>query len=427
MIPADTKQCYTGERMCHGSLHKTISSIYRLLFQSIFVTIFFVNIAFSQNNVLLFDFVGPNVTTEESRILTIKLKNVLEQNSGFTITPFSDLPDSQQAIPRTCKSQNEADKIIASTDFDIIIWTEVGKIQQTYLTSAYLVKSVNGKSNYSSFQDEVNGKLSDVLSHSIYNIAMRIVDKPDKVLLDAPSAEKTSISENEDTDIARSGANSDYGWIKVAVPSSQIRVFIDGEPVGSGNCDRKVAVGIHRVVAKNEREMKTDLVEVFKGDISSVSFDIGGNSDGRTVRFFMGFDASWMLGAGIEFGPSHIVGLEIDKKHLLAINYYWGVPVFHEEIYGGGFNYMYTFNVHDVFLARLGGVAGFWWEWHYDYSYYYSTYDYDDSWEALYFGGPKLRLEVGYKKVFFTIVDATLLLGTDGPKAMLNSGISFRL
>jgi hypothetical protein len=79
----------------------------------------------------------------------------------------------------------------------------------------------------------------------------------------------------------------------------------------------------------------------------------------------------------------------------------------------------------DIFIARLGAQAGFWYEeyWDTDTSYY----SYDDNWGSnLYFFGPKIRLEVGNKKVHFVIVDATLLIGSSA-KALLNSGISLSL
>ena len=215
------------------------------------------------------------------------------------------------------------------------------------------------------------------------------------------------------------------GWVKITVNSDDIKLFIDGESYGKGNKEVQLPAGVHKIVAKTETSWQTELVEVFKNDISSISFDLD-SQDSRNVRFFMSFDASWMLGDGIEFGPSHMVGLEIQKKHLIALNYYWGLPVFSEEIYGGGVQYMYTFNIHDIFLVRLGGGAGFWYEWHDDWDYYDDYYDdYDNYWENFYFGGPKVRFEVGYKHVYFVIADATCLLGTS-VKAMLTSGISFR-
>lgn len=221
-----------------------------------------------------------------------------------------------------------------------------------------------------------------------------------------------------------------FGWVKVTMEDENVRLFVDGEFVGKGSRELKLPIGVHRIMAKSADDSETELVTVYENDVTRVEFDVEEDTGGRNVRFYMGFDGSWMLGDEAEFGPSHIVGIEIAEKHLVALNYYWGLKVFSGLMFGGGGNYLFTFNVHDVFLARLGAVAGFWLEEISYYDSYYSSGYYYSNWgyrENIYFGGPKVRIEVGFRKVYFTGLDATLLLGPDGPKALLNTGISFRL
>jgi hypothetical protein len=213
-----------------------------------------------------------------------------------------------------------------------------------------------------------------------------------------------------------------YGWLRVNVPAKNVAIFDNGIPVGNGSIKIQLRVGIHKIVAKAAMRTMTEKVEIFEDDVSTASFDIC-DEDTRNMRFFMGIEAGWMLGKNLEFGPSHIVGIEVGKKHLLALSFNWGLEYSNTCMYGGGVNYLYTANAKDIFIARIGVVGGFWMEKTYiqdSYPYYgYSSY------EDYFFGGPRIRLEVGYKHVYLTLMDATLLLGTS-IKPIFNPGISFR-
>jgi len=375
---------------------------------------------------------------------------MLEQWGDMRFVWATEWTDSTHGIPGECTSADAAEKVLETTDAQTVVWGTVGQVGDTYLCSVYRISreapaddryeggplapgafSANNRDTetaadkrYEIFQEEIRGGVSDVLKYAIHNLAMKLVRRPDKVIQKPDmSVSQRAVVPSHSAPASTQAAG--MGWIRIQVKDDNVKLFLDGEPVGKGNKELEVPVGVHRITAKTQEESESQLVEVYKNDISSISFDIGGVVS--RSRFFMAFDASIMLGEGVEYGPSHMVGIEIQGKHLVAINYYWGV-VSHNAILGGGFQYLYTFNVHDIFLARLGAGAGFWFE---EYIYMYWDPAYDDYIDGLsqemYFGGPKARLEVGYKKVYFTIVDATLLLGTNTPKAMLNCGISFRL
>lgn len=396
----------------------TVFTMFLLFFMN------FTTISSANNLNIIYDFSTTNIPTSDAHILTLKFKNLVEQQ-GLLLTFASDLKNSVDSLPIECNNIEVAKKIRAITNSNLLFWGNIGKIDNTYICSVYKLSSLDSNDIYEVFQEEISGQLSDVLKYAIQNLAMKVtghteslIKKPETVVAVQPSSQ-VNVEQ-------KSTQNVSKGWLKINLKNGNVKVFIDGESVGRGSQEIELPIGVHKIVAKTENETQSKLIEIFKNDISVIEFDFDSDDGDRNPRFFMSFDASWMLGDAIEFGPSHTIGIEIKKHHLIALNYYWGLAVFSEYIFGGGAQYMYTFNVRDIFLARFGGCTGFWLEYGYN-QYYNSSYGWeDDYWETMYFGGPRIRLEVGYKHVYFTIVDATLLIGEAEPKAMLNSGISFR-
>ena len=376
---------------------------------------------------IIYPFTGTKVSAEDAQLLTTKLKNILEQQ-GASYISAPEWHDGAKVLPSECVNRETAGTVKTISGAPCVVWGSIGEINDTYICSVYRLAAGTPEDRYEVFQEEVTGDLSDVLKYSIYNIAMKMTGQPDKVLvkpLPPPISQPTGATDLPVVSTPGQG----FGELTINIDDDNAELFLDGKPVRSGDITLRMPAGMHRVTAKNAHATKTEVVEVINNEKSTLSLNLDENE--RNVRFFMGFDASWMLGAGIEFGPSHTVGLEIKKKHLLALDYYWGFEVFQSTIFGGGASYLYTFNVNDIFLARLGGGMGFWFESYWNYDEYYSTsqYPYEDyySWDAMYFGGPQVRLEIGYKSVYFTMLDARLLIGPERVKVMLNSGISFRL
>lgn len=380
-------------------------------------------------DVLLYPLEGENLSSENSRDLTLKLTDLLQNEVRVRIAhPESVAESFPGELPLRCDDLQTANTAKKVTGITTIIWGDVELTGGVYRVT---IQAVSGRDNqHSVFIEEIEGDIFEVATYAIHNVVMKMAGRPEDVR--DPSDRGAAV-----TSFPLAGGNRNVGRKGVVriVPSTQdAKIYFDGKLVGSGSMDLGATVGTHRVTAKTAKDSRTELIEVFENEVTPVSLEVGA---GRSTYFFMGFDASWMLGEGKEFGPSHIVGFEIRKKHLVAINYYWGLPVFYSMMFGGGVQYLYTFNHRDRFLARLGGGAGFWWEsgsYYYGYSEdcydpYYGYYDcgnegYSD---ALYFGGPKVRLELGGGKVFFTILDATMLIGPTRAKLLLNSGISFRL
>jgi hypothetical protein len=218
--------------------------------------------------------------------------------------------------------------------------------------------------------------------------------------------------------------------------TGRLQVFVDNDDVGvyvnekiHGNGDQKIELpcGTHRITVRDGKSTKSEIVHIFENDNQELIINLGFI---RKVRFTMSFDAAWMLGKNVEFGPSHSFGFKIFDKHYVGLNYYWGIGIWDDAyIFGGGLTYTHAFNVKNIFIAEYGAIAGFWYEYEYNNDYYGSSYYYNNDTnngeeENFYFGGPKVRLRIGYKYVYF-MLEPTLLIGPGNFKAALNSGFSF--
>ncbi|MBN1575128.1 MAG: hypothetical protein JW913_01150 [Chitinispirillaceae bacterium] len=420
----------------HGKNDSPLTKISRCIISNGRVALFFLFPAVAcpldsadTASTIIYRFTGVNLSGPDAQLLTTKLKNMLEQVNGGSYLNAAEWEDSAKALPAECATRATADSVTKIAGAQKVVWGTIGKINDTYMCSVYRLTAAPPGNRYEVFQEEITGDLSDVLKYSIHNIAMKMTGQPDKVIMKPLPQPVPQPSELKIPPPAAAAAGKGRGRLSIQIDDDDAKLYLDGKPISSGDIELRVPAGMHRITAKNDDNTKTEFVEVFNNEQSMISLSLDENK--RNVRFFMGFDASWMVGSGIEFGPSHTVGLEIKKKHLIALDYYWGFHFFDSEIFGGGINYMFTFNVKDIFLARLGGGMGFWYEqgWDYNdyYEDYYGSYYNEYFWDAFYFGGPKVRLEVGYKYVFFTVLDAQCLIGPEDVKVMLNSGISFRL
>jgi hypothetical protein len=157
----------------------------------------------------------------------------------------------------------------------------------------------------------------------------------------------------------------------------------------------------------------------------------------RSWRFV--FEPSWTQGNGeMLYGLSAALGLKV-RRHLWSLNfgvcggaYYDYSSSYdieeHRSIIGGGIGYSYyVLSLKNILNIGIGGTAGFW-----EYQFkrrYYNTADINSTPQNLYneeyfFGGPQVRLEIGYG-ILHVFARETLLLGSD-VAFMHNYGLVFK-
>lgn len=314
-----------GKRMYRTT--KRLVAIQKVLYLTVFLIVTLVTLLFSQNKALLFDLNLPTLNNDERRVLTLKLKNTIESTSEMFVTLWSDLPDSLRVGQFICKNKNDATNILKQSEYDVVIWGEIGSVDSVFLTSIYLVKKDTGSTIlYNVYQDEVNGTLADVLKYSLYNISMEITGKKENKIHKYNS---NTINSNQGSEVRMGTATPlDSGFLIVKVPSERIRVYINSTFAGYGNVTIKVNTGVNHVSAKNNSsEVKTKSTEVFKNDTSYITFGIDSFPDEKTIKFFMGFDASWMNGLGDRIWAQSYCRTRIKKEisfsNKLLLGYSW--------------------------------------------------------------------------------------------------------
>jgi hypothetical protein len=144
------------------------------------------------------------------------------------------------------------------------------------------------------------------------------------------------------------------------------------------------------------------------------------------LHFVWSADFAFLLEGGgwaTEFGPATQLGLR-KRGHYWGANFNWGVDGIYKyaSCYGGGLEYQYQFNLKDIFKVGIGATAGVWYEQHWKEEFDFIDYEYyDEYYSDIFFGGPKVNFQFGYKHLFLK-TECTLLLGTGGIKPILCPG-----
>jgi len=354
---------------------------------------------------LIVNLKGINIRPREAIVITEKLRYLLTQTGEYTIYYPQEFGFS--SIPLTNMITREGAEIkLKNIDASMLIWGNIKKDWNVYTTTIYMVSKSESGILFDSCQEIMKGELRHVLEYSIDNIVMKIIGEYDK--------HETKLAVGDDIDNFNSNVpnlaiTNDFGQVEIRDIAKDVKVFIDGEYATLGESDIKLSPGIHTVTAKTSVDTRTEQIQIAPNDIMPLSLEV---ENKRVIKFAMTFEGSMVLGEYDEFVVCHTVGIKIKDKHYVGLSYYDIVPfVFYSETFlGGGFTYTYAFNVKNIFINEYGATAGFWWE--------------DRKHDRYYFGGPKIRLHIGYTSIFL-MAEATLLLGTDKPKIAINNGFSF--
>lgn len=233
----------------------------------------------------------------------------------------------------------------------------------------------------------------------------------------------------------------------IRVSPNKAKVFVDGESLGNGDTVIEVSPGLHEYHAEYGGRISRTKTERFAyGEAEKVYvFAVPKDIKLRNMMFHVGGGLGASVGTFGVVGFTGSLGAEIIRKHYVGLTaialsqqlwYDWetvdqtydytGLCVvssrelddLESHLFGLGLEYGYVFNVKDILLVLPGVTVGLWDEQlSVDWSGQmtcpaYTGYGSVDSGfrEWLYWGGPKLKVLVGPKRLFFGL-DLALLLG----------------
>ncbi|MBN1760800.1 MAG: hypothetical protein JW863_20900 [Chitinispirillaceae bacterium] len=215
------------------------------------------------------------------------------------------------------------------------------------------------------------------------------------------------------------------GSLHIIAPASNAKIYLDGKPIGTGECTvSDIPIGQHVVFIQDGKKEHT--LEAYT--VEGVTRTITVKPERETfVNIMSTYSNAWCHGVRAA-GPSLDIGVQ-HKASYYGINFHWG---FFNDWYGGNVNanskgegnlvggaalqwYYTVFNYKDYLEVAPGLASGFWYFGGHVYNSDYdpeSYYDYGDYFDELFFSGPSLRLCAGFKRVYFTCA-YTMLIGSN--------------
>ncbi len=209
------------------------------------------------------------------------------------------------------------------------------------------------------------------------------------------------------------------GTLRIVTDDENAEIYLDGRKIGTNSCIiEKVPLGQHEVYAVDNGDSKSMLVYPILNSVREVNLSFK-----RQLYFSVTPSFAQVVTHVLDaFGPSIDIGMRY-KKSYYGLNFHWCFSGLANDYSSG--NYAYSFggaifqwnytivNAKDVFELSPGFNAGFWYfdggkESASNYMYSYSNYT---DYEELFFGGPCVKMDLGYKRVFLE-ASYTLLIGT---------------
>lgn len=230
------------------------------------------------------------------------------------------------------------------------------------------------------------------------------------------------------------------GALHVIVHPKTARIFINSQEVATGTTIvRDLAPGKYSLYITDGNNSEEQVVSVVSNDVRKVEVKLG-----RYVYFNVtsSFSNIWAHGVSSK-GPSLDIGLKMGKQYF-GLNYHWDFldnyasddwwepdstspsrQTKGETFGGAAFQWYYdVYEIPNILYLSPGFCSGFWYNWTRksrlnfdsisDYWYYDDYFSQDD----YLFGGPSVRVSVGYKSAFVNC-SYTLLLGTTVAHALV--------
>jgi TolB-like protein len=385
---------------------------------------------------------GKGVKEDEASLLADRLRVELFKTRKVVMMEREQMNEilSEQGFQQSgaCTDEECLVKMGQMLGVEYLVSGSIGRLGSLLMCNFRVISVVSGKVTQVVSRD-ISGGIEGVVNE-LKSVAFELVGEKRTADALKKNVPKPVVKKAVDTQPESGGEPEGEAVLEINTYPEDAEIFVDNESRGTGDMKLTLSAGIHKIYAQKDGK---------KTDVETVSLQEGAVEDirvrlERPVRFSLATDFSLMLGRAKEIGPSLLLGLKI-KNHFVGLNYFWGVEYIdldsdyysdgrdmgenydkYAYLFGGGFLYHYVFNLANVLLVSPGVTVGFWYEEigfeYYDYNYNYD-YDNSDKHEDFYFGGPRVRLQIGYKYVYLNF-DATLLIGSGGIKPLLNPGIA---
>jgi len=258
---------------------------------------------------------------------------------------------------------------------------------------------------------------SDTDNFAIIQDTSSISSKPEKPAPEISKNKENSIQPNKTIMPKNEYNNYQYGTIAVKTGDPGEKVYINGVYVGCGDTVLSgLSPGLYTIHVEKNSTSEEKNIMLYGGTLQNVELTTIRNTYFIVTNSITQFWSRRLRA----YGPSLEIGLQ--KKFLYyAFNFNWAffnsLDNGHAFMCGGaGLQLYYTgFNYKDYFSFQPGFCTGFWYfdgykriddtSLQYPYEKYYNEY---------FFGGPSLRLNAGYKYIFFSSSYSLLIGSTAG-------------
>jgi hypothetical protein len=178
---------------------------------------------------------------------------------------------------------------------------------------------------------------------------------------------------------------------------------------------QETAADADSIPASNSQSMQTATVSTTNKNPSAIQ-----SKDTRNVRFTFSLSYGYTFGQyNNSVGPVLSFGLIVKDKVYIGIDpTLTAFEAIHSSqegtcyLIGLGAACMGVYKPNDMFFVQYGGTVGYWFE----HSGYTDSFNQETNNDATYFGGTKMKMGIGYKKVFavFSLINLTGLHKSGG-------------
>jgi TolB-like protein len=296
----------------------------------------------------------------------------------------------------------------------------IGLVGHTYTLAGRLIDVSTGKMVATANVD-CKCEIDDVLSRSTGELSKQLVQSFSTVQNNSPSLAINSTPRIVET-----------GSLKIVSKPAGASVFVNDSARGTTPMKLdNLKSGQYRLRLELQGyNSDSDNVKVSTGDTVEKNYALKARVSERfvpritrPVHFAMAFAFSQKLAGPYLYtdGFSSSLGLKIHAKNFIGIGLSvqlsnGGFATGKDQLFSGSVIYTYAFTVKDIFIAEFGGTLGIWYEAMSEGSTQGTVFQ-------EYYGGPKIRLQIGYKHAYL-FVEPTLLIDTNA-LLVFDSGISF--
>jgi TolB-like protein len=375
-----------------------------------------------QKNVAILPFDAVGVSEQESQVLTNKLGSEMVKLGTYAILDRSEMKNilKEQGFQQSgCTSSECAIEVGQILGVAYMVSGSIGKLEDIYYVEIKLIDVTTSKI-LKNVDRSVEGGLKNVLIQAIPQIAAELSGKA----VTTPQKEVLQPYQQN----AYNGRPISNSTVKISTYNKGSWIYVNGERVGKNEVVILLEKGDYKITEREDGSKNVLYSEdVFVNGMSSEKVELGGDlvefcvAPSLAVPTSGGEDVSAFAAIGFHMGWS------IRRSNYLGYNFHINLPEYEsgeeqDNFYiGGFFTYLKEWDIKRILKLGAGVSAGFRYieidKYSDSYSssnsydpynsydsynsYYSSSYNYIDYYRYEW-GGPTVRMGIGYKKVFFT-------------------------